>query len=96
MWANRGPVHRSVANPCSVGLSANHRRTIFSWVRVNLGGRPGTGRARRPSPPSFAVRGDPTPDRAGIDAEELGDLLRRVSLEDSLDGEKAAMFQFRW
>src|SRR3954451_3646918 len=51
--ARRGPVHRSVANPCSVGFSANQRRTIFSWVVVNLGGRPGAGRARRPGPPSW-------------------------------------------
>src|SRR5512135_1120628 len=51
-FARRGPVPRSVANPCSVGLSANQRRTIFSWVVVNWGGRPGAGRARSPCPPS--------------------------------------------
>ena len=50
-WANREAVHNSVSNPCSIGLSANHRRTIFSWVRVNLGGRPGTGRESRLCPP---------------------------------------------
>src|SRR4051812_11903416 len=52
-FARRGPVHRSVANPCSVGLSANQRRTIFSWVVVDWGGRPGAGRARSPGPPSW-------------------------------------------
>jgi hypothetical protein len=40
--------------------------------------------------------GDPPPHGAGIDAEELGDLLGRVPLLDALDGQEAAMFQFRW
>jgi len=38
--ATCGPVPRSVGRPGSVGLSANQRRTPFSWGRVNLGGRP--------------------------------------------------------
>jgi len=48
---------------------------------------------RRPGdqarPARLAIRGDPTPYRAGIDVEELGDLLGRVPLQDALDGEKA-------
>jgi len=38
--ANRPAVQSSVMKPCSVGLCLNHRRTIFSCVRVNLLGRP--------------------------------------------------------
>jgi hypothetical protein len=41
------------------------------------------------------VCGDPAPDRAGIDAEELGDFLSRVPIQDAPDGQEAAMFQFR-
>jgi hypothetical protein len=95
MWARRGPLHRSVANPCSVGLSANHREMIFSWVYVNLGGRPAAGRAEQARAARLAVGGDPAPHRAGIDVEELGDVLGRVPRQDALNGQEAAMFQFR-
>src|SRR5512135_928511 len=51
--ARRGAVHNSVAKPCSVGLSASQRATIFSWVGVNFGGRPGTGCAAKPAAPCW-------------------------------------------
>jgi len=50
--ASFAAVQSSVSNPCSLGLSSNQRRTIFSWVRLSLLGRPGTGRASRPGKPS--------------------------------------------
>src|SRR5207253_5375364 len=43
--AKRHAVQRSVSKPCWVGASANQRNATFSWVRVNLQGRPGVGRA---------------------------------------------------
>ena len=49
--ASRRLVHNSVSKPCSVGLSSSQRRTIFSWVRVSLRGRPGIGRANNPDRP---------------------------------------------
>ena len=64
----------------------------------------GAGQLRRPArrrpgdqtrPTRLSIRGDPAPHRAGIDAEELGDLLGRVPLQDALDGKEATMFQFR-
>src|SRR5204863_2547082 len=50
-WARYGPVQRSVRNPCSVAFSAKNRRRIFSWVWLNLGGRPEGGWARSPALP---------------------------------------------
>src|SRR5207253_3353094 len=49
--AKRHAVQRSVSKPCWVGASANQRNATFSWVRVNLQGRPGVGRAANPSTP---------------------------------------------
>jgi hypothetical protein len=46
-------------------------------------------------PAPLPVCGDPTPDRPGIDAQEIGDFFGGVSLQNPLDGEEAAMFQFR-
>ena len=43
----------------------------------------------------LSKRRDPTPHRTWCDAEELGDLLDRVSLQDTLDGQAATTFQFR-
>src|SRR3954471_7059076 len=51
--ARRGVDHNSVAKPCSAGLSASQRPTIFSWVGVNFGGRPGTGCAAKPASPCW-------------------------------------------
>jgi hypothetical protein len=53
-----------------------------------LGGRPGTGRAT-----AAAEGGEPAADAAGIDAEEVGHLLRGVSVPDALDGKTTAVFQ---
>ncbi len=88
-------VHNSVSNPCSLGLSANQRRTIFSWVRVNLGGRPGDGPGRVNSvrPPSRDAATQRRTDR-WIDAKDLGDFLGGVSLQDALDGQQATVFMF--
>lgn len=36
---------------------------------------------------------EPATDTAGIDAEEVGDLSRRISVVDPLDGETTAVFQ---
>ena len=36
---------------------------------------------------------DPPPHRAGINAEEVGDFLSRVSLQNALDGQAATMFK---
>jgi hypothetical protein len=68
---------------------------IFSWVYVSLGGRPEGGRAKQSLVPRLAVCSDPSPHRAGIDAEELGDFFGRVPLQHALDGQEAATFQFR-
>lgn len=92
---SRGAVRNSVSNPCSVGLSASHRRLIFSWVSVSLGGRPGEERASRPCSPPCRC-GDPTPDGTGVDVEGLGNLLGGGSVEDASDSEQAAMLQLRW
>jgi len=40
------------------------------------------------------MRGDPTTDRPWIDTKELGNLLDGVSVQDSLDGQQAAVFMF--
>jgi hypothetical protein len=66
-----------------------------------LGGRqlalpPGGGAGEQAVLAALPGRGDPTPDRAGVDAEELGNFLGGVTLQEALDGEEAAMFQFHW
>lgn len=43
--ASRRHVHSSVVKPNSLGLSCNHRSTIFSWVMESFRGRPRTARA---------------------------------------------------
>jgi len=50
-WPRRRAVHNPVGNPCSVGLSFSQRKTIFSWLAVNLHGRPATGCEAKPSQP---------------------------------------------
>jgi hypothetical protein len=39
--------------------------------------------------------GDPAADRPGIDAEDLGDLLGGIPLQDAWDGKQSAAFEFR-
>jgi hypothetical protein len=92
-WADRAVLHNSVPRPCSLGLSFNHRRSIFSGVALSLLGRPGAGCAASPSGPLLGYDGDPTPDRPGGGAKELGELSGGVSLAVTLDGEEVAAFQ---
>jgi hypothetical protein len=40
-----------------------------------------------------AEGGEPAANTAGVDAEEIGDLLRGVDVVDALDGETTAVFQ---
>jgi len=49
--ASRGADHRSPTKPSSLGELCNHRRMIFSWVRVSLEGRPQLGRAVKAAAP---------------------------------------------
>jgi hypothetical protein len=42
-----------------------------------------------------AKRSEPAIDRANMDAEKVGNVGRSVSIEDALDRESTATFQFR-
>src|SRR5262249_22304971 len=73
--ASRGALHRSVAKPCSVGLSPSQRRTIFSWAVLSFGGRwpaapPGPPRRRKAATQRRTLRAST--------AQEVGDLLGGV------------------
>lgn len=90
---NRAAVQSSVSKPWCVGLSVSQRRATFSCVAVSLLGRPDTGLTSRPSSPTGAEGGQPPPHCGGIDTEEVGDFLGRVSLGDALDSEPPSIFQ---
>ena len=60
-------------------------------------GRPSRrGAGEETLPTLLPVRGDPTPHRAGVDPEELGNLPGGVPIEDPLHGAESAVFQLRW
>lgn len=65
--ASRPAVHVSVANPNAVGDSSSQRATTFSWARVSLAGRPGTGRAANP------------PFAGSLDAEKTAKSLQQIA-----------------
>ena len=61
-------------------------RPSLVWTSVSGAGRGGTD--REPGGPSRAESGDPAGHGGARDAEEVGDLLDRGSVENALDGEE--------
>jgi hypothetical protein len=55
----------------------------------------GRGTDRKPSGSQRPEGSDPTRHGGAMDAEEVGDVLDRVSVENALDGEESSALQFR-
>ena len=90
--ANRPAVHSAVANPNAVGGSSNRRATTFPRARVSLAGRPGTGAPPTRRPPRVGRRDGPPPDGALGHAEEVGDLVGRMTVGVTGHRQTAAAF----
>jgi hypothetical protein len=62
--------------------------------RREFGRSPRHGPRRQANDPLRAETSQPAADAAGIDAEEVGDLLAGVSLAEALNGQKPPTLQF--
>src|SRR5512142_374442 len=79
--------------PNSSSISWASRRAVHNSGDGELGGPARYGASRQSLRASGPEQAEPAPDRPGRDAEELGDLVGRVTIEESSDSELTPMLQ---